>query len=121
MSTEPAPVSGIKGLHHNAYRCSDSERTRQFYEDFLGLPLAAALELGVTKTGRACHALHTFYRLDDGSYLAGTVSAHLVERDDSGYARWLDKPPMGVRLAPGRIEVAAPPADCGAGIGIGAP
>ena len=24
----------IKGLHHNAYRCRDSEQTRQFYEDF---------------------------------------------------------------------------------------
>ena len=29
----------IKGLHHNAYRCRDSEETRRFYEDFLGLPL----------------------------------------------------------------------------------
>ena len=28
----------IKGLHHNAYRCRDSEETREFYEDFLGLP-----------------------------------------------------------------------------------
>ena len=32
----------VKGLHHNAYRCSDSEQTRQFYEDFLGLKLANA-------------------------------------------------------------------------------
>ncbi len=63
-------VSGIKGLHHNAYRCRDSEQTRKFYEDFLGLPLAATLEIGVTKTGRACQHLHTFYRLDDGSFLA---------------------------------------------------
>lgn len=62
--------SGIKSLHHNAYRCSDSERTRRFYEDFLGLPLAATLEISVTKTGRACDHLHTFYELDDGSYLA---------------------------------------------------
>jgi catechol 2,3-dioxygenase-like lactoylglutathione lyase family enzyme len=62
--------SGIKGLHHNAYRCRDSEQTRQFYEDFLGLPLALALEIGETKTGRACAFLHTFYRLDDGSFLA---------------------------------------------------
>jgi catechol 2,3-dioxygenase-like lactoylglutathione lyase family enzyme len=60
----------IKGLHHNAYRCRDSEETRQFYEDFLGLPLATSLEIGVTKSGRACNALHTFYRLDDGSFLA---------------------------------------------------
>jgi catechol 2,3-dioxygenase-like lactoylglutathione lyase family enzyme len=62
--------SGIKGLHHNAYRCRDSEETRKFYEDFLGLPLAASLEITTTKTGRECHHLHTFYRLDDGSFLA---------------------------------------------------
>jgi len=30
----------INGLHHNAYRCRDSEETRQFYEGFLGLPFA---------------------------------------------------------------------------------
>ena len=60
----------IRKLHHNAYRCSDSEATRRFYEDFLGLPLVEALEIGETKTGRATHTLHTFYRLDDGSHLA---------------------------------------------------
>ena len=60
----------LKGLHHNAYGCCDSEETRKFYEDFLGLPLAASLELSVSKSGRPTEALHTFYRLDDGSYLA---------------------------------------------------
>ena len=60
----------IKGLHHNAYRCRDSEETRAFYEDFLGLPLASTLQIGETKTGRETRALHTFYGLDDGSYLA---------------------------------------------------
>jgi catechol 2,3-dioxygenase-like lactoylglutathione lyase family enzyme len=60
----------IKGLHHNAYRCRDSEETRKFYEDFLGLPLSKSLEIGETKTGRRTSVLHTFYRLDDGSYLA---------------------------------------------------
>jgi len=60
----------IKGLHHNAYRCRDSEETRAFYEDFLGLPLAKTLAIGTTKTGRETKALHTFYRLGDGSYLA---------------------------------------------------
>jgi len=60
----------IKGLHHNAYRCRDSEETRRFYEDFLGLPLATTLEIGETKTGRRVSALHTFYEMDDGSYLA---------------------------------------------------
>jgi catechol 2,3-dioxygenase-like lactoylglutathione lyase family enzyme len=60
----------IKGLHHNAYRCRDSEETRRFYEDFLGLPLAGTLVIDETKTGRETHVLHTFYRMDDGSYLA---------------------------------------------------
>ena len=60
----------IKGLHHSAYRCRDSEETRRFYEDFLGLPLAGTLAIAETKTGRKTAVLHTFYRMDDGSYLA---------------------------------------------------
>ncbi len=60
----------IKGLHHNAYRCRDSEETRKFYEDFLGLPLAHTLKIEHTKTGRETGVLHTFFRLDDGSSLA---------------------------------------------------
>ncbi|MBI3706940.1 MAG: VOC family protein [Proteobacteria bacterium] len=60
----------IKGLHHNAYRCRDSEQTRRFYEDFLGLRLAGSLEIKETMTGRKTETLHTFYELGDGSYLA---------------------------------------------------
>jgi catechol 2,3-dioxygenase-like lactoylglutathione lyase family enzyme len=60
----------IRGLHHNAYRCRDSEETRRFYEEFLGLPLACTLEITETKTGRQTHALHTFYEMRNGSYLA---------------------------------------------------
>lgn len=60
----------IRGLHHNAYRCRDSEETRKFYEDFLGLPLVHAIEIGETKSGRKTQTLHTFYQLDDGSCLA---------------------------------------------------
>jgi catechol 2,3-dioxygenase-like lactoylglutathione lyase family enzyme len=60
----------IRGLHHNAYRCRDSEETRRFYEDFLGLPLVHAFEIGETKSGRQTSVLHSFYRMDDGSHLA---------------------------------------------------
>ena len=60
----------IQGLHHNAYRCRDSEETRRFYEGFLGLPLAGTLEIGETKSGRKTETLHTYYQLGDGSYLA---------------------------------------------------
>ena len=62
----------IKGLHHNAYRCRDSEETRRFYEDFLGLPLVHTLKIEETITGRntGTGVLHTFFQLDDGSCLA---------------------------------------------------
>ena len=62
----------IKGLHHNAYRCRDSEETRKFYEDFLGLPLVNAFKIETTMTGRKTGSgvLHSFFQLDDGSCLA---------------------------------------------------
>jgi catechol 2,3-dioxygenase-like lactoylglutathione lyase family enzyme len=60
----------IKGLHHNAYRCRDSEQTRQFYEGFLGLPLVRAFEITETKTDRKTRVLHSFYQMGDGSFLA---------------------------------------------------
>jgi catechol 2,3-dioxygenase-like lactoylglutathione lyase family enzyme len=60
----------IRKLHHNAWRCRDSEQTRAFYEDFLGLPLVETLLIRQSKTGRVTNTLHTFYRLDDGSHLA---------------------------------------------------
>ena len=60
----------IRGLHHNAYRCRDSEATRQFYEDFLGLPLAEAFEIRETQSGRKTSVLHSFYEMGDGSFLA---------------------------------------------------
>ena len=60
----------IKCLHHAAFRCRNSEETRAFYEDFLGLPLAGALEIKETKTGRETEVLHSFYQLDDGSNIA---------------------------------------------------
>ena len=60
----------IKGLHHAAYRCRDSEETRRFYEDFLGLPLTNAFEIGTTQTGRQARVLHSFFQLGDGSSIA---------------------------------------------------
>jgi len=63
-------MSEIRNLHHAAYRCRDSEQTRAFYEDFLGLPLTNALTIGETKSGRAAKVLHTFFQMADGSCLA---------------------------------------------------
>jgi catechol 2,3-dioxygenase-like lactoylglutathione lyase family enzyme len=60
----------IKGMHHSAYRCKDSEQTRRFYEDLLGLRLALAMEISATATDRPVKALHTFFEMGDHSFLA---------------------------------------------------
>ena len=60
----------LRGLHHAAYRCRDSEETRTFYEDFLGLPLVHAIHITETRTSRETRLLHTFYEMEDGSCLA---------------------------------------------------
>ena len=60
----------VKGLHHAAFRCRDSEETRRFYEEFLGLPLVEAFEIRQTMTGRSTRVLHTFFRMGDGSCMA---------------------------------------------------
>ncbi len=63
-------MTDIQRLHHAAYRCRDSEQTRQFYEEFLGLPLVNALTISTTKSGRDANVLHTFYAMADGSCIA---------------------------------------------------
>ena len=76
----------LKKLHHNAYRCIDSEATRKFYEDFLGLPLVKAFEISETYTGNKTKVLHTFYSLRDSSSLAFFE----VLDDPLEYKRWHD-------------------------------
>lgn len=44
-------LKALHNIHHAAYRCRDAEQTRWFYEDILGLKLAAAFE--EDKIGRA--------------------------------------------------------------------
>ncbi len=63
-------MPAIKNLHHAAYRCRDSEETRQFYEDFLGLPMIDAFVIQQTKSGRAANVLHTFFAMQDGACIA---------------------------------------------------
>jgi len=60
----------IKGLHHSAYRCRDSEETRKFYEDFLGLNLVGSLAIKDRPESIKPDVLHTFFQMDDGSCLA---------------------------------------------------
>ena len=100
----------IRKLHHNAYRCRDSEQTRAFYEDFLGLPLAGTLEITETKSGRATNTLHTFYRLDDGSFLAFFEAPDMAfefkpQHDyDLHIALEVDRPALEAMFAKGKAQ-----------------
>ncbi len=100
----------IKKLHHSAYRCRDSEETRKFYEDFLGLPLAGVLEIKETKSGRPTNTLHSFYGLDDGSFLAFFEAPDMPfefkpQHDyDLHIALEVDEPVLAQMLAKGRAS-----------------
>jgi len=70
--TSPTPaLKPLGNIHHLALRCRDAEQTRWFYEDVLGLKLAAALSLEhAPGTGKSRPFLHLFLELGDGNYIA---------------------------------------------------
>ena len=43
VTDKTAVLRPLRNIHHLALRCRDAEQTRWFYEDILGLTLAAAL------------------------------------------------------------------------------
>jgi catechol 2,3-dioxygenase-like lactoylglutathione lyase family enzyme len=58
-------------IHHVAFRCRDAEQTRWFYEDVLGLPVAAGLVFEeMPGTRKKNPYMHIFFQLGDGNYLA---------------------------------------------------
>ena len=61
----------IGKLHHHAFMARDMNRTRQFYEDLLELPLIGTwVERTNPVTGEPDNYVHTFFELNDGSCLA---------------------------------------------------
>ena len=57
-------------LHHTAYVTKDQEKTRQFYEDVIGLPLTATWCESDMLFGKERTYVHTFYGIGDGGALA---------------------------------------------------
>ena len=74
MSAVPKPVSNLKilgNVHHAAYRCRDAAQTRWFYEDVLGLPLAAAMVFDhISGTEENRDYMHLFFQMGDGNFVA---------------------------------------------------
>lgn len=64
-------MTGLRGIHHSAYRCRDAEETRAFYEDVLGLPLAAVVQEENEPGSRLPNPfMHLFFRMGDGRFIA---------------------------------------------------
>lgn len=57
-------------LHHNAYVTRDQEKTRQFYEDVIGMPLVATWCESDELFGKTRTYCHTFFGMADGGALA---------------------------------------------------
>ena len=61
----------IRNAHHVAYRCRDAEQTRWFYEDVIGLPLAAALVLEeIPGLNEPTPYMHLFFEMANGDMIA---------------------------------------------------
>src|SRR5882757_192693 len=68
----------VRHIHHHAYACWDSEETRHFYEDILGMPLiATAVVEDSLRSDGASYCL-TFFEIADGNTLAFSEHTSLV-------------------------------------------
>lgn len=86
---ETEALQMLGNVHHAAYRCRDAQQTRWFYEEVLGLPLAAAMVFDhISGSDDKRDYMHLFFQLGDGNFLAffddpDTASAESFERKDS--------------------------------------
>ncbi|HJL96068.1 MAG TPA: VOC family protein [SAR86 cluster bacterium] len=75
-------IPEIQHVHHVAYRCRDAEQTRWFYEDILGLKLAAALSFDhISGTDKEMKYMHIFFEMADGNYIAFFDDPHNAPSD----------------------------------------
>src|SRR5438093_1366347 len=79
-----AVTAGVKRpqrLHHAAWVTRDSEATRKFYEDVIGLPLVATwAEQAPMGGGKIREYVHKFFAFGDGGALAFFQHADQDER-----------------------------------------
>lgn len=71
MAMPATTESGLRSLHHAAFRCRDAEQTRWFYEDVLGLKASAGIVLDeVPGTHEPTPYMHIFFEMGDGNFVA---------------------------------------------------
>jgi glyoxylase I family protein len=64
-----ATDNSVRHIRHHAYACWDSEETRHFYEDILGMPLVATIVLEDPLRADGSMCCHTFFEITDGTVL----------------------------------------------------
>jgi glyoxylase I family protein len=70
-ATEMASADdSVRYMHHHAHACWDSEETRHFYEDILGMPLVATVVLEDPLRDDGSRYCHTLFEMADGNVLA---------------------------------------------------
>jgi glyoxylase I family protein len=60
----------VKYIHHQAYACWDSEETRHFYEDILGMPLVSTVVIEDPLRNDGSGYCYTFFEIGAGYTLA---------------------------------------------------
>jgi len=78
-----ATANAVMHIHHHAYACWDSEATRHFYEDILGMPLVATIVIADPLRTDGSMYCHTFFEIADGSVLAFFEHTSLFHPKDS--------------------------------------
>jgi len=73
-----AADSPAGNVPHRAYACWDSEETRHFYEDILGMPLIATVVFDDPLRNDGSRYCHTFFEIADGYVLAFFEHTSLV-------------------------------------------
>jgi len=68
----------VRHIHHHAYACWDSEETRHFYEDILGMPLIATAVVEDSLRSDGSSYCLTFFEIADGNTLAFFEHTSLV-------------------------------------------
>lgn len=88
MPRDPASISTLGNIHHQAFRCRDAEETRKFWADMLGLKLGAALDFDhIFGTDSEALYMHLFFEMGDGNFIAffdvpDTATEEMFQRKD---------------------------------------
>lgn len=82
MTGTNSPLKSMNNIHHAAYGCRDAEQTIWFYEEVLGLELAAAFSSEKAPgSEEETPFMHMFFKMGDGNFVAFFDAPEITERE----------------------------------------